>query len=438
MRHATHAAIVEQSDVKARAATSRSPPVPVRRWSRSAPAWAPRHGRGGGSVSVLSFDNATSASIGDEAGRRRRQREREGDDHTATTLVAGTIALGIGGGGVGAGVGDADRERHARLDRRGRGRGCPRQGHRRSGRALGRERDETTTAAAACRCRRSRARILFNRLRRRRGRVLPGFAGAVSVATVDSDTAAWIGADARRTGGGDADAAQDVNVGARNELALFNVSGALGVGAAGIAGGGMLSDPTTPPPGSATAPKWAPGDIGVSALANTDIESYVVSAAGDRRARRRRRRIPRAVAGDEAQGRLESGDDDAGSYVDGQATDGSVATLLGSYIGQPHRRGRRSGGGRGVARSPRAAASPRRKPAPCPPVPPPSWARMRTSRRAGTSTRCTHGRRVRCARRRPRHRRDRPRRRRGGRGFRQRHPRLRRPGAPCVPAPPAA
>ena len=337
MRHATHAAIVEQSDVKARrdvevAASSGQEVVSI-----SASLGASGTVGVAGSVSVLSFDNATSASIGDEAEVAAGGNVSvKADDHTATTLVAGTIALGIGGGGVGAGVGVTLIEKDTRawigagavVDALGKDTADLVV---RSGESV----DETATARGV-QVQAESSEDLFTVSAAAAGGLYLGFAGAVSVATVDSDTAAWIGADARvNRGGGDADAAQDVNVGARNELALFNVSGALGVGAAGIAGGvdvGVIRNDTTAWIGD-RAEVGARRDIGVSALANTDIESYVVSAAGGIGA------LAGGVGvysvggglGDEAQGRLESGDDDAGSYVDGQATDGSVATLLGSY-----------------------------------------------------------------------------------------------------------
>ena len=337
MQHATHAAIVDQSAVNAKrdvevAASSSQEVVSI-----SASLGASGTVGVAGSVSVLSFDNETSASIGDEAQvAAGGNLSVTADDHTDTTLVAGTIALGIGGGGVGAGVGVTliDKDTRAWI---GEGAVVDALGKDttdlvvRSGESL----DETTTARGV-QVQAASSEDLFTVSAAAAGGLYLGFAGAVSVATVDSDTAAWIGADARvNQGGGAADAAQDVNVGARNEMELFNVSGALGVGAAGIAGGvdvGVIRNDTTAWIGD-RAEVDARRDIGVNALAKTDIESYVVSAAGGIGA------LAGGVGvysvggglGDEAQGRLESGDDDAGSYVDGQATDGSIGSLLGSY-----------------------------------------------------------------------------------------------------------
>ncbi|MHB8787319.1 MAG: leukotoxin LktA family filamentous adhesin [Thauera sp.] len=337
MQHATHAAIVDKSAVNAQrdvevAATSSQEVVSI-----SASLGASGTVGVAGSVSVLSFDNETSASIGDEAEVAAGGNVSvKADDHTATTLVAGTIALGIGGGGVGAGVGVTliDKDTRAWI---GEGAVVDALGKDttdlvvRSGESL----DETTTARGV-QVQAASSEDLFTVSAAAAGGLYLGFAGAVSVATVDSDTAAWIGADARvNQGGGAADAAQDVNVGARNEMELFNVSGALGVGAAGIAGGvdvGVIRNDTTAWIGD-RAEVNATRDIGVNALAKTDIESYVVSAAGGIGA------LAGGVGvysvggglGDEAQGRLESGDDDAGSYADGQATDGSIGSLLGGY-----------------------------------------------------------------------------------------------------------
>ncbi|HRO37696.1 DUF4097 family beta strand repeat-containing protein [Thauera sp.] len=337
MQHATHAAIVDKSAVNAQrdvevAANSSQEVVSI-----SASLGASGTVGVAGSVSVLSFDNETSASIGDEAQvAAGGNLSVKADDHTDTTLVAGTIALGIGGGGVGAGVGVTliDKDTRAWI---GEGAVVDALGKDttdlvvRSGESL----DETTTARGV-QVQAASSEDLFTVSAAAAGGLYLGFAGAVSVATVDSDTAAWIGADARvNQGGGAADAAQDVNVGARNKMELFNVSGALGVGAAGIAGGvdvGVIRNDTTAWIGD-RAEVGARRDIGVNALAKTDIESYVVSAAGGIGA------LAGGVGvysvggglGDEAQGRLESGDDDAGSYVDGQATDGSIGSLLGGY-----------------------------------------------------------------------------------------------------------
>ncbi|MBL8463594.1 MAG: leukotoxin LktA family filamentous adhesin, partial [Thauera sp.] len=284
MQHATHAAIVDQSAVNAKrdvevAASSSQEVVSI-----SASLGASGTVGVAGSVSVLSFDNETSASIGDEAQvAAGGNLSVTADDHTDTTLVAGTIALGIGGGGVGAGVGVTliDKDTRAWI---GEGAVVDALGKDttdlvvRSGESL----DETTTARGV-QVQAASSEDLFTVSAAAAGGLYLGFAGAVSVATVDSDTAAWIGADARvNQGGGAADAAQDVNVGARNEMELFNVSGALGVGAAGIAGGvdvGVIRNDTTAWIGD-RAEVDAKRDIGVNALAKTDIESYVVSAAG--------------------------------------------------------------------------------------------------------------------------------------------------------------
>lgn len=337
MSHATHAAIAGKTTVQARrdvdvAADSAQEVVSV-----SASLGASGTVGVAGSVSVLSFDNATSAAIGDDAGIAAGGNVAvNADDRTATTLIAGTVALGLGGGGVGAGVGVTLIDKDTRawigdgavVDALGRDTGDLV--------AWSGDSHDATVAARGVRVQATSSEDLFTVSAAGAGGLYLGFAGAVSVATVDSDTAAWIGAGAQvNRGGGSADAAQDVNVGARNDFALFNVSGALGVGAMGIAGGvdvGVIRNDTTAWIGDG-AEVDAARDIGISALAKKDVESYVVSAAGGLGA------LAGGVGvyavggalGDEAQGRLETGDGDAGSYVDGQATDGSIGGVLDGY-----------------------------------------------------------------------------------------------------------
>ncbi|HQZ02069.1 MAG TPA: leukotoxin LktA family filamentous adhesin [Thauera sp.] len=290
-----------------------------------------------GSVSVLGFDNTTWASIGDDAVVDAGGNVAvKADDSTSTTLVAGTVALGLGGGGIGGGVGitliDKDTRAwigdNARVDGRGQN----------TTDLVGYSGDSTdaTTRLRGVQVQAQSSEDLFTVSAAAAGGLYLGFAGAVSVATVDADTLAWIGNGAQvNKGAGDAHASQDVNVTARNDFSLFNVSGALGVGAAGIAGGvdvGVIRNDTTAFIGD-EAQVAAARDIDVNALARKEVESTVVSAAGGLGA------LAGGVGvysvggalGDDAQHRLETDDGDAGSYADGQATDGSIGDVLDGY-----------------------------------------------------------------------------------------------------------
>src|SRR5690606_16711269 len=161
-----------------------------------------------------------------------------------------------------------------------------------------------------------------------------GIAGAVSVATVDSDTTAWIGNGAQintASAGGAPHANQDVNVTARNDFSLFNVSGALGVGAAGIAGAvdvGVIRNDTTAFVGDSVMLNAA-RDVDVNALSRKDSETYVVSAAGGLAGIAAGVAVYSVGGGLDADSRkrLESddGSDTAGGYADRQATNASVS-----------------------------------------------------------------------------------------------------------------
>lgn len=284
-----------------------------------------------GSVSVLSFDNETWAWIGDGANVDAGGNVAvNASDDTATTLIAGTVALGLAGGGVGGGVGvtliDKDTRTwigdNASVDARGQDTDNLTAF---SGDSFG-----GTTTMRGLQVMALSSEDLFTITAAGAGGLYVGIAGAVSVSTVDSDTLAYIGNGAQiNTGAGVADANQDVNVTAHNDLSLFNVSGALGVGAVGIAGAvdvGVIRNDTTAFIGN-DATVNAARDVDVNALASKDIETYVVSASGGLAA------IAAGVAvysvggalDSDSQDRLKGDDGDTtGAYADTQATDSSL------------------------------------------------------------------------------------------------------------------
>ena len=109
-----------------------------------------------------------------------------------------------------------------------------------------------------------------------------GVAGAVTVAVLNSDTRAFIddGAEINTDSTG-ADANQDVSVQATNDVRILDIAGAAAIGIAGLAGGvdvGIEHNDTTA--FIAGDDVRATRDVRVSALADRDIESFAISAAG--------------------------------------------------------------------------------------------------------------------------------------------------------------
>lgn len=289
-----------------------------------------------GSVSVLGFDNETWARIGDGASVDAGGNVAVlAQDDTDTTLIAGTVALGLGGGGIGGGVGVTTIDKDTRawigsnavVDARGQNTADMT--------AFSGDAFAGTTAMRGLQVRAQSSEDLFTIAAAGAGGLYVGIAGAVSVAAIDSDTAAYIGYGAQiNTSGGTANAAQDVNVTARNDLEMLTVAGALGVGAVGIAGAvdvGVIRNDTTAYIGN-SASVSAARDVDVNALSRKDIDTFVVSASGGLAG------IAAGVAvysvggpldGD-SRDRLKSDDGDTvGSYADAQATDGSIA---GSFL----------------------------------------------------------------------------------------------------------
>ena len=292
-----------------------------------------------GSVSALVFDNETWASIGNGATVNADGNVAvTAEDNTDTTMVAGTVALGLGGGGVGAGVGvtviDKDTRAwvgdNAIVDARGQ--------NTTDMTAYSGDSLNGTTTMRGLLVEAASSEDLFTISAAGAGGLYVGIAGAVSVASVDSDTVAYIGNGADiNTSGGSTNANQDVNVSARNDYEQLNVTGALGIGAAGIAGAvdvGVIRNDTTAFIGD-NAEVRAARDVDVNALSSKDIETYVVSAAGGLTGIAAGVGVYSIGSGLDAdsQNRLKSDDgDNAGSYADDQITDSSISdSFLAGY-----------------------------------------------------------------------------------------------------------
>ncbi len=110
-----------------------------------------------------------------------------------------------------------------------------------------------------------------------------GVAGAVVLNTIESDTSAYIGDNAKVNQDSEgANAEQDVNVSAVNTLSDFAVSGSIAGGAVGLSGGlgfHTIQNNVSASLGDQAQVK-ASRDVELNALSNKKTETYAVSAAG--------------------------------------------------------------------------------------------------------------------------------------------------------------
>jgi hypothetical protein len=111
------------------------------------------------------------------------------------------------------------------------------------------------------------------------GGVIAGLAGGVTVTSIASYTEAVIGNGVTINPGAVANnPLQDVSVAAGNLVQVLDIAGAIGIGAAGIAGGvdtGFIRNGTNAQIGSATVN--AGGEVDVFSIALADVESYALS-----------------------------------------------------------------------------------------------------------------------------------------------------------------
>ncbi|UTG93830.1 leukotoxin LktA family filamentous adhesin [Geobacter sulfurreducens] len=290
-----------------------------------------------GSVSVLSIDNTTSAGTGTDsmvdAGGNVRIAAR---DDTETDMIAGTVAIGIGGAGVGGAVGVTSVSKettatvgsNATVNARGNDTG--------SMTAYTGDDSDTTGQIRGLSVEAASSEDIFSVAAAGAGGFYAGVSGAVTVQTVDSATRASIGTNASvNEGVTDGHDEQDVNVSARNSARTNVITGALGVGALGAAGGvdvGAIRNDTSASIADG-AQIYANRDVEVNALAKTEIDSVVVSAAGGLGAIAGGVAVYSVGTGleQEAKDQLKSdGGDfaDVNSYADDQASDNSIGTLL--------------------------------------------------------------------------------------------------------------
>ncbi|WP_183023997.1 leukotoxin LktA family filamentous adhesin [Variovorax sp. UMC13] len=240
-----------------------------------------------GSVAVVSIANTTQALVGagttriDASGNVRVAAR----DDTQTDMVAGAAAAGIGAAGVGAAVGVSSLTKTTQagigdgvtVNALGKGTGNDMTAF------SGRDEDATIADARGVQVQATSSEDLFTVVASGAAGLYAGISGAISVESVRSDTQASIGNDAKiNQANAGANAAQDVNVSARNQLRSQVVTGSLALGAGALAGAvdvGTVNNRTTASIGS-NAKVTAARDIGVNALSRQDYTTTVVSGAG--------------------------------------------------------------------------------------------------------------------------------------------------------------
>ncbi len=289
-----------------------------------------------GSGSAIAITSTTSALTGagsviDADGNVRIAAA----DDTETDLIVGTVAAGLGAAGVGGSVGVTTLTKDttaavgvgATVNARGNNTGTMT--------AYTGDSLDGTTEIKGLSVQAVSSEDVFSVSAAGAGGFYAGVSGAVTVAVIDSDTTATIGADADiNKGVMDGNAAQDVNVTAKNDVDLQAITGSLAIGplGAGVAGGvdvGTVKNDTSASIGDG-AEVYARRDVDVNALARVDLGSIVVSAAGGIVG------VGGAVAvysvggglDQESRDRLSDDGSGADGYAEDQARDGSVNSLL--------------------------------------------------------------------------------------------------------------
>jgi filamentous hemagglutinin family protein len=290
-----------------------------------------------GSAGVILIDNTTQASLGASSATSAggNVRVRAVDD-TEIDVVAGGLAIGIGAAGIGGAVGVTNIEKDT-LATVGNGASVTALATGPVGDTITAFTGEAVSETQAIRGLAVQAQSsedIFAVSAAGAAGTYLGAAGAVTFQSVKSNTLASIGNDASinavNTG---ANNAQDVHVGARNDLRINVIGGSLAGGAVGMAGGvdvGLINSRTGAVIGD-RATVNARRDVDVNALAVKDIDSAVVSASGGIGA------IAASISvysvgsplDGESRGRLSgSGGETADGYANSQASDGSVNTLM--------------------------------------------------------------------------------------------------------------
>ncbi|MEM7769221.1 MAG: DUF4347 domain-containing protein [Cyanobacteria bacterium P01_A01_bin.37] len=241
----------------------------------------------GGSVSVISIDNTTTALIGDGS-----MVQAGGDilvdakDYTNIDVVSGAAGIGILGGGVGASVGvvlvDKDTQAYIGQDAivdAGANSSSPLPGI--SGLSdIGPDPNFQTESLHGISVQAQSSEDIFNLAVAGGGGLFVGIAGAVTVDIIDSDTHAHIGESAQINQNTPlANNAQSVRVSANNDLDLLGVSGSAALGLVALSGGvdvGIVRNDTSAQVHDGAVINTQQ-DVTVQAQSTKDIDSYAIS-----------------------------------------------------------------------------------------------------------------------------------------------------------------
>ena len=170
------------------------------------------------------------------------------------------------------------------------------------------------------------------------GGLYGGLAGAVAVTTIGSSTQSWIGNNTAVNVGTGAGAAQAVNLAAINDLKTFTVDGSLAVGLVGVSGAvdvASINNDTAAYIGNDSV-VFAAHDIDINAFSTKDISSYAISASAGGAG------VAGGVAlynlgtklTSQALDTMKTGDGTSGTaygYVDGQVASGLTGSLFAGY-----------------------------------------------------------------------------------------------------------
>ncbi len=289
-----------------------------------------------GSVSVVSINDTTKAQIVggttrvDAGGNVRLN----ASDDTSSDMVAGAAAAGLGAAGLGVAVGvtTITKDTQANI-----GNGATVNAVGASGAAsmaayTGATVD-ATGSGKGLQVQATSSEDLFSVSAAAAAGLYAGVSGAVATEVVKSNTLASIGDNANiNTSNTGADAAQDVNVTARNVFTSQVIAGSLAGGAAALAGGvdvGIVKNNTNASIGSG-AHVNAQRDVAVNALGKESFSTTVVSAAGG--VVGMAGGVSAYSVGDslgaDSQSQLSTDKGSIGNQADSQASDGTVGNML--------------------------------------------------------------------------------------------------------------
>ncbi|WP_394787155.1 leukotoxin LktA family filamentous adhesin [Rhodoferax sp.] len=289
-----------------------------------------------GSVSVVSITDTTQALVAGGTTRVDAGGNMliNASDDTSSDMVAGAAAAGLGAAGLGVAVGVTTITKDTQA---GIGNGATVNALGASGAvsmaAYTGATEDATGTGKGLQVQATSSEDLFTIAASAAAGLYAGVSGAVSVEVVKSNTLASIGDNTRiNTSNTGANAAQDVNVSARNVFTSQVIAGSLAAGAGALAGGvdvGIAKNNTAASIGSG-AQVNAQRDVLVNALGKESLSTTVVSAAGGVVG------VAGGISvysvgdslGNDSQSQLSTNKGTIGSQADSQASDGTVGNML--------------------------------------------------------------------------------------------------------------